>query len=151
ATASPALPISALRRRWPGSTRHWLGSSGRCSARPPRLGRPIRCRARSFTGFSRQAMVGQTGAGLRTFVIPLRYGLMNALLIGFIVALISGGYWIWLAYGIAGLAVAASDELFDDDREHLGGAAAWFYEINLFATLPLLAALTVVYLHYLNK
>jgi hypothetical protein len=36
---------------------------------------------------------------LRAFVVALRYGLMNALTIAFTVALILGGYWIWLARG----------------------------------------------------
>jgi fatty acid desaturase len=108
-------------------------------------------RQRSFTASGWLDIFGQKGAGLRAFVVPLRYGLMNALIIAFTVALIFGGYWIWLAYALSGIAAAACDELFGDDRQHLGGAAAWFYEINLFATLPLLIALTVVYLHYLNK
>ena len=93
----------------------------------------------------------QKGADLRAFVIPLRYGLMNVLIIAFTVALIFGGFWIWLAYAVSGIAAAALDESFGDDKQHLGGGAAWFYEINLFATLPLLTLLTVVYLHYLTK
>lgn len=73
------------------------------------------------------------------------------MLIAFIMALIFGGYWIWLAYVASLFAAAAFDELIGDDLQPLGGAAAWFYEINLFATLPLLAMMTLIYLLYLNK
>jgi hypothetical protein len=81
-------------------------------------------------------------------LVTLRYGITNALLIAFIAALVAGGWWIWLVIGIGLLAGGLVDEIVGDDHRPVPQAAVWFYELNLYATLPLTMILTVVLLHH---
>jgi fatty acid desaturase len=84
-------------------------------------------------------------------LLALRFGILNALALGFIVALVFGGAWIWLALGVAILGTAVFDELIGDQGEHAERAGGLFYAIELYAALPLLLVITIIYVHYLIK
>jgi len=86
--------------------------------------------------------------GLRTRLLVfarLRFGLTNFLMAAFLSALLQGGYVIWLVLGVTLLGWAAADELGGDDRDFPLDKPHWFYEANLYATLPLIVAISFVY------
>src|SRR5258708_366196 len=83
-------------------------------------------------------------------IVAARYGLTNALLVAFLAALIAGGWYLWIAIGVTALIGGVADELAGDDRRRLSAAVRWYYEANLYLTLPLISLITFVYLHYLT-
>jgi alkane 1-monooxygenase len=88
---------------------------------------------------------------LRKQPLALRFGVLNALTLALIVALVLGGFWIWLVAGFAIFGVAILDELagiHGEPSEVIGG---WHYDIELYATLPLLLIVTLLFLHYVIK
>jgi fatty acid desaturase len=68
-----------------------------------------------------------------------RYGVMNLLVLGWIAAVLAGGAWGWLLYGFAALLTTVGDEHSGQDMDMLGAGGRAFYDLNLYATLPLLA------------
>jgi hypothetical protein len=88
---------------------------------------------------------------LRTQFLALRYGILNALMAAFIVALVTGGGSIWLVLGVGLIGISFLDESLGDSGEPLRPAARWIYDIELYATLPLLVIITVLHLHYFTK
>jgi fatty acid desaturase len=80
-------------------------------------------------------------------VVALCFGLTNALMIMFLAALIAGGYFVAVALGITVLTCNIGDEVQDNDRSP-PRAAHWFYEANLYATLPLIVLITIAFIHY---
>lgn len=68
-----------------------------------------------------------------------RYGLMNAVVVLWIAATLLGGVSGWAVYVFAALLTTVGDEASGQDREMLGPAGRVFYDVNLFATLPLVA------------
>jgi fatty acid desaturase len=77
-----------------------------------------------------------------------RYALTNALLVAFIAALAYGGWPVWAVAAFAILVGGGIDEAVGDEHEHErdGGACPLFFEINLYATLPLLLVVTFLLL-----
>ena len=49
------------------------------------------------------------------------------------------------------LGTAVFDELIGDQGEHAERAGGLFYAIELYAALPLLLVITIIYVHYLIK
>lgn len=79
---------------------------------------------------------------MRAVPLVLRYGLSNALLLAFIAALAHGGWPIWIVLVLAALTGGVVDEIVGDDGGEVGARGGRFAEANLYATLPLLAAMT---------
>jgi fatty acid desaturase len=69
----------------------------------------------------------------------LRYGLMNLLMLAWITALLAGGLWAFAVYAAAAFLTTIGDEHLGEDTTMLGGGGRWFYNFNLYATLPLIA------------
>lgn len=67
-----------------------------------------------------------------------RYGLMNAIALAWIAAVLAGGAWGWAVYAAAALLTTLGDEASGEDRTLVGPAGRLFYEANLYATLPLI-------------
>ncbi|HYW33656.1 MAG TPA: fatty acid desaturase [Candidatus Bathyarchaeia archaeon] len=88
---------------------------------------------------------------LSPYLHALRYGILNALMLAFIVALLFGGGWIWLVIGLALFGAGMLDELIGDAVPPARRASRWLYDIELYATLPLLAVITLLDLHYLTR
>lgn len=86
---------------------------------------------------------------LKREAVLLRYGLVNLLIVAFAVALALQGWWIWLVLAFAVLLGGAIDEFVGDDRSAVSADWRWFCEANLYATLPLLLAMTVAFFHLL--
>jgi fatty acid desaturase len=82
--------------------------------------------------------------------ITWRYALTNALMLAFLAALVAGGLYIWLVIGATLLIGTVADEAHGDERAQLAPEGRWFYEASLYATLPLIAAITLVDLHHLT-
>ena len=78
--------------------------------------------------------------------VAWRYALTNALMVAFVAALAHGGWPVWALAGLAILIGGAIDEAVGDEHEHSGCAAPWFFDLNLYATLPLLAVITLLLL-----
>ena len=74
--------------------------------------------------------------------LPWRYALTNALMVAFIAALARGGWPIWAVAGLAILIGGGIDEAVGDEHEPIGCATPWFFDVNLYATLPLLMIVT---------
>ncbi|MGL4439416.1 MAG: alkane 1-monooxygenase [Bosea sp. (in: a-proteobacteria)] len=75
-----------------------------------------------------------------------RYGTMNLLMLLWIVAILAGGPWAWAVYAGTALLVTVADEHSGDDVDSLGTRGQGFYDINLYATLPIIAVATVLML-----
>ncbi|MGL4975945.1 MAG: hypothetical protein ACRC56_11660, partial [Bosea sp. (in: a-proteobacteria)] len=75
-----------------------------------------------------------------------RYGLSNLLMLALLAALLSGGLWAWSVYALTAALATVADEHVGDDLVPLGPAGRWFYEANLYASLPLVALVTVALL-----
>jgi hypothetical protein len=88
---------------------------------------------------------------LRKELFAFRFGILNALTVALIVALVLGGLWVWLVAGIAIFGVALLDELAGVHGEPSEPGRRWHYELELYATLPLLLVVTVLFLHYAIK
>ncbi len=88
---------------------------------------------------------------MRAYFHALRYGMLNALMLAFIGALLFGGGWIWLVLGVSLFGTCAVDELIGDRWGPPGRDNRWLYDIELYATLPLLVVITVLDLHYLTR
>ena len=71
-----------------------------------------------------------------------RYALTNALLIAFIAALAYGGWPIWAVAALAILVGGSLDEAIGDEHEGIGAGHPLFFDIHLYATLPLLMIAT---------
>ena len=84
-------------------------------------------------------------------MIALRFGLTSALLAGFATAIVVGGWCLWLVVLATVLVGAAADEIGGDDLEPVPAAGRWFYQANLYATLPLIGVVTFLYLHLLTS
>ena len=81
--------------------------------------------------------------------IAWRYGLMNALAIAFIIALVIGnGVWIWAVFGLSMFGLSVIDEVTDIEVSRLNRSAWWFYDANLYLTLPLVVIITVLFVHH---
>jgi hypothetical protein len=78
--------------------------------------------------------------------VAWRYALTNALMVAFVSALAHGGWPVWVVAGLAILIGGAIDEAVGDEHEHSGCAASWFFDLNLYATLPLLVVITLLLL-----
>lgn len=78
--------------------------------------------------------------------VAWRYALTNALMVAFVAALAHGGWPVWAVAGLAILIGGAIDEAVGDEHEHSGCAAPWFFDLNLYATLPLLVVITLLLL-----
>jgi alkane 1-monooxygenase len=77
----------------------------------------------------------------------LRYLLGNAAMIAALAALASGGAMVWVV-AIAIVAIGGpADEVLGDDESRLSDAQRAFFDISLYATLPLLALMTLAMLH----
>ncbi len=75
-----------------------------------------------------------------------RYGLSNLLMLALLAALLSGGPWAWAVYGLTAALATVGDEHAGDDLALLGAGGRRFYEANLYASLPLVALVTVALL-----
>ena len=80
-----------------------------------------------------------------------RYGILNLLMIAFIAALLSGGAWIWLVLAVAVIGTVLTEELIGDGSGPSRQSGRWIYDVQLYATLPLLALITLLHLHYLTR
>jgi fatty acid desaturase len=78
--------------------------------------------------------------------LPWRYAPTNALMVAFIAALVQGGWAIWAVAALAILIGGLIDEAVGDEHERSGGAAPLFFDVNLYATLPLLVIITLLLL-----
>jgi alkane 1-monooxygenase len=63
-------------------------------------------------------------------------------MVAFIAALARGGWPIWAVAGLAILIGGGIDEAVGDEHEPIGCATPWFFDVNLYATLPLLMIVT---------
>jgi len=96
-------------------------------------------------------MGGQSERPSRSVALAsLRFGLTNALMLVFIVALIAGGGFIALALALAVLIGTVGDEICGDDNDRQAVTPHWLYDANLYATLPLMIVMTGLYAHYLT-
>jgi alkane 1-monooxygenase len=77
---------------------------------------------------------------------PWSYALTNALLVAFIAALAYGGWPIWAAAALAILIGGGIDEAVGDEHEQIDDAVPLFFDVNLYATLPLLMIITFLLL-----
>lgn len=75
-----------------------------------------------------------------------RYGLSNLLMLALLAALLTGGLWAWAVYGLTAALATVADEHAGDDLAPLGAGGRWFYEANLYASLPLVVLVTVALL-----
>lgn len=80
----------------------------------------------------------------------LRYALANGILVASLIALALGGWAIGLVLALLLVLGIAADEAIGDDECRLTGSAAWFHNVNLYATLPLLAGLSVLHWRLVN-
>jgi alkane 1-monooxygenase len=71
-------------------------------------------------------------------------------MLAFIAALWIGGGWVWLVLVISSLGTGILDELVGNQAEQPPHAAGKFCDLALYATLPLLAVMTLYYLHYVT-
>jgi alkane 1-monooxygenase len=85
---------------------------------------------------------------MQTLLTASRFALLNLLCLLFIAAMLAGGGWIWIAYLGSLLGLSAADEFVGDDTARLPDGAKWLYEANLYASLPILIAMTFVALHH---
>ncbi len=69
-----------------------------------------------------------------------RYGTMNLIALAWIAATLAGGAWGWAVYVGAALLTTVGDEASGRDLETLGPGGRLFYDLNLYATLPLVAS-----------
>ena len=77
----------------------------------------------------------------------LRYLLANAAMLAAAVAIACGGAAIWVV-AIAVVAIGGpADEALGDDESRLSGTQRVFFNASLYATLPLLALITLAMLH----
>jgi alkane 1-monooxygenase len=86
---------------------------------------------------------------LRILLDSVRYALPNALLLAFIAALAHGGWPIWAMFVFVILVGGVIDEAVGDD-DGVAGPCNWsLADVNLYLTLPLLVAMTVLMLRLL--
>jgi hypothetical protein len=78
-------------------------------------------------------------------LLALRYGLPNLLLACFTLALGLGAWWIVPAHGLAMALGGPLDEITAEGGSRLDSKWAWYFDLNLFATLPLIIAMTLLY------
>ena len=83
---------------------------------------------------------------MRALLTCWRFTLTNALLIAFILALAHGGWPIWVAAALSILVGGGIDEAVGDDHERIGASGPLSFDINLYATLPLLVIVTYLLL-----
>jgi fatty acid desaturase len=83
---------------------------------------------------------------MRAVPLVLRYGLSNALLLAFIAVLAHGGWPIWAVLVLAALTGGIVDETVGDDGGEINARGQVFVDANLYATLPLLAVMTLLML-----
>lgn len=83
-------------------------------------------------------------------MIPLRYGLANAIMVAGIAAVAWGGWPVWLVLAAIYLMGGPVDETVGDTTDTSGSAARWFCDVNLYLTLPLILVLTFVTLRSLD-
>jgi hypothetical protein len=76
------------------------------------------------------------------------FALTNALIIAFVGALIYGGWTVYAVLGLAILMGGAMDEAVGDSEQRPAERGWLFFDINLYATLPLLVVIT--YLMFRN-
>jgi hypothetical protein len=87
---------------------------------------------------------------VRVYFPALRYGVLDGLMLAFIAALLAGGGWVWLVLAISSLGTGILDELIGNQAKQPAQAAAWICDVALYATLPLLVVMTLLYLHYVT-
>lgn len=80
-----------------------------------------------------------------------RYTLVNVLGICYAIALMQGLDWIAIVYISAILIGSTLDDGIGDKDLELSAAAKWIYNLNLYATVPLLAIIMVLQLHHLTS
>jgi alkane 1-monooxygenase len=88
----------------------------------------------------------EEGLEMRALLVSGRYALANALLLAFIAALAHGGWPIWVVVGSSILIGGAVDEAAGDECEPCGDRGQFFFDANLYATLPLLMIVTYLLL-----
>jgi hypothetical protein len=88
---------------------------------------------------------------VRAYCIASRFALLNTLTIAVLIAMLAGGGWIWAAYAFSFLGLSALDETIGDDTRITPRTAKWFYEFNLYLSLPLLVLVTLVSIHHFIK
>lgn len=79
---------------------------------------------------------------MRARILALRYSITNIFVMCFIVALALGNWPIWAVLGLAMLTGGGVDEAVGDDHSQLGDAGSVFFDVNLYATLPLVMTMT---------
>jgi fatty acid desaturase len=77
---------------------------------------------------------------------PISYAITNILLIGLIVALAAQSPFIWLVLGASIIIGGPLDDLAGELRSSAGPKARLFYQAILYAALPLLLIVTVLYM-----
>jgi fatty acid desaturase len=65
--------------------------------------------------------------------------------------LVLGGVWIWLVGCLAILGISILDEALGVQGEQTEHGARWLYDMQLYAALPLLIMVTLLFLHYLGQ
>src|SRR5829696_184941 len=60
----------------------------------------------------------------------------------FILALAFGNWSIWAVLGLAVVTAGGIDEAVGDDQSRLADAGRFFFDVNLYATLPLVISMT---------
>lgn len=78
-----------------------------------------------------------------------RYGTMNFLMLLWIFAILAGGLWAWVLYAGTAVLITVADEYSGDDVDSLGARGQAFYDLNLYATLPIIAVATFLSLGHL--
>jgi alkane 1-monooxygenase len=75
---------------------------------------------------------------------------MNALLCADIVALLSGGGSIWLCFILVWVGSMVFDEGIGDGREGETATSQLIYDVNLYATIPLLIIVSILFFQHLT-
>jgi len=83
--------------------------------------------------------------------VALRFGLANVLLVAGIASVLVG---VWATVVVAAVAMLSGgpvDEAAGDDESTVGDAGRRYYALNLYATAPLIALLTIAYLYTVRQ
>lgn len=83
--------------------------------------------------------------------VALRFGLANVLLMAGIAGVLVGGWATVVVAAIAMLSGGPVDEAAGDDERNVGDAGRRFYTLNLYATAPLIALLTIAFLYTVRQ
>jgi alkane 1-monooxygenase len=86
-------------------------------------------------------------SSLAMTVQGLRYFLGTLLLVAAILAIVAGGWPILAVAAIIFIAGAPADEALGDDHARFSDAQRAFFDFNIYATLPLLALMTLAMLY----